>query len=65
MIDTDCVKEEEVIANDDSHKHFGMAQKEAELTLPPGEHALCLQLADANHTATDLTDEIQVTVKGS
>lgn len=63
MIDTDCVPVGQVIPMDDTHRHFGMAQKEAELTLTPGEHALCLQVADANHTATDLTHEIQVTVR--
>ncbi len=63
MIDADCIEAGQVIPSDATHVHFGMAQKEAELTLPPGEHALCLQLADANHTATELTDEIQVAVR--
>jgi hypothetical protein len=63
MIDTDCVEAGQVIPNDATHLHYGMAQKEADLMLTPGEHALCLQVADANHTAMDLTDEIQVAVR--
>jgi Cu/Zn superoxide dismutase len=63
MVDTDCVQAGQVIPNDAAHIHYGMGQKEAELTLTPGEHALCLQVADANHTAMELTHEIQVTVR--
>ncbi|WP_114594048.1 DUF4399 domain-containing protein [Euzebya pacifica] len=35
----------------------------AELELEPGEHTLCLQDGDGEHTALDLTDEITVTVE--
>ena len=63
MVDTECMQEGQVIPNDDSHRHFGMAQTEAELTLPPGEHNLCLQVGDANHVALPLTDTIQITVR--
>src|SRR5436309_1730760 len=33
MIDTDCVAVGQVIPNDDTHKHYGKAQTEADLTL--------------------------------
>ena len=64
MVDTDCLEAGQVVPADETHLHFGMAQTEADLTLPPGEHRLCLQLGDANHTATELTDEITITVEG-
>ena len=37
------------IPNDASHRHFGLGQTEAELTLPPGQHTLQLVLGDALH----------------
>jgi hypothetical protein len=63
MIDTPCIAPGTVIPSDDTHKHFGMAQLETTLELPAGEHTLCLQVADAAHTATDLTDEVKITVQ--
>jgi hypothetical protein len=39
----------EVIPIDDTHVHFGKAQKEGTLKLTPGEHTLTLQFADAKH----------------
>lgn len=63
MIDAECVEEGQVIPNDDAHRHYGMAQTEAELTLPPGEHNLCLQVGDGNHVALPLTDTIEITVR--
>ena len=33
----------------DQHRHFGMGQTEATLTLPPGPHTLQLVLGDQNH----------------
>ena len=49
LIDLDPMPLGEVIPMDDAHKHFGKAQTEAELTLPPGKHKLTLQLADGAH----------------
>lgn len=63
MVDTACVEAGQVIPADDSHRHFGAAQTEAELTLTPGDHTLCLQLADGAHVALDLTETISVTVE--
>jgi hypothetical protein len=37
------------IPNDDTHKHFGKAQTETVLTLPPGKHTLQLLLGDWSH----------------
>lgn len=63
LVDTECMSEGQVIPNDDTHLHYGMAQTEAELTLPPGEHELCLQVGNGNHAALPLTDTINVTVE--
>lgn len=38
-----------VVPKDSTHLHFGNAQKEAELTLAPGQHKLTLQYADGIH----------------
>jgi len=63
MIDTDCLAEGEAIPNDDTHKHYGMAQTEAELVLAPGEHELCLQAGNGAHSALPITDKISITVE--
>lgn len=66
MIDTPCVPAGQVIVNDDTHKHFGKAQMEAEITLTPGKHTLCLQAADGGHTAlpgAGMTQQISITVQ--
>ncbi|MEX2659356.1 MAG: DUF4399 domain-containing protein [Acidimicrobiales bacterium] len=62
MVDTDCVKTGEVIPNDEGHLHFGDGSTTAELTLPPGEHSLCLQLGDGAHAALAPTHTVKVTV---
>lgn len=63
IVDADCVEAGQIIPTDDAHRHFGMAQTEAELTLAPGEHTLCLQLGDGAHTALDFTETISVSVE--
>jgi len=65
LIDTDAVPENEVIAMDTQHKHFGKGQTETELTLPPGEHVLSLQFADGAHRSYGeaYRKTIRVTVK--
>lgn len=54
-----------VVAKDDKHLHFGKAQKETEVTLPPGKHKLTLQYADGIHRSYGglLSKTISVTVK--
>ena len=66
MVDTPCVAAGQVIVNDDTHKHFGKAQMETELTLTPGKHTLCLQAADGAHVALSgagMTQQISITVQ--
>ncbi|HEX2052614.1 MAG TPA: DUF4399 domain-containing protein [Actinomycetota bacterium] len=63
LVDVDCFPEGEVIPNDQSHHHYGMGQTEAQLTLAPGEHQLCLQVGDGNHAALPLTDTVEITVR--
>ncbi|HZN14941.1 MAG TPA: DUF4399 domain-containing protein [Acidimicrobiales bacterium] len=46
-------------------EHYGGGETSAWLTLPPGEHTLCLQLADGVHRALAPTDTITVTVAPS
>lgn len=62
IIDAPCVAAGETIPADDAHLHFGDASTSATLELEVGEHTLCLQLGDGAHTATDLTQQITVTV---
>lgn len=66
MIDTPCVPAGQSIPSDDTHKHFSKAQLEAELSLAPGAHSLCLEAADGAHIAlagAGLTQQISITVK--
>jgi len=54
-----------VVPKDDKHLHFGKAQKETEVTLPPGKHKLTLQYADGIHRSygAQLAKTISITVK--
>jgi len=55
-----------VDATDQGYYHFGKAQRETQLTLPPGTHTLRLQFADGAHMALDgdqYRAEIRVTVQ--
>lgn len=66
MVDTPCIAPGQVIVNDDAHKHFGKAQMQAELTLSPGAHTLCLQAADGAHVAlpgAGMSQQISITVQ--
>ncbi len=53
------------IPADEQHIHFGKAQSEAEVKLPPGDHTLTLQLADGAHRSygPELSATIKVHVK--
>lgn len=64
MIDADCVPAGETIPDDESHVHLGDGATEVELTLEDGAHTLCLQAGDDDHSALDITDELQLTVEG-
>lgn len=66
MIDTPCLPAGQPVPNDETHKHFGKAQMETELTLTPGNHTLCLQAADGAHVALagpGMTQQISITVQ--
>lgn len=63
MIDVGCVAVGETIPNDETHLHFGDGSASTELELEPGEHTLCLQAGDGEHTAMDVTDEVTITVE--
>eukprot|EP01030_Chromulinospumella_sphaerica_P014352 gene14352-14144_t len=54
------------IPNDANHLHFGKAQTQAEVTLPPGKHTLQLELGDSGHMPFDppiVSEKITVNVK--
>jgi hypothetical protein len=68
LVDT-TIKAEDLgyaIPSDAQHIHFGQAQTETVLTLPPGTHTLQLMLADGNHIPFQppvMSQVISVTVK--
>ncbi|MHC8341618.1 DUF4399 domain-containing protein [Pseudomonas sp. HLT2-19-2] len=54
------------IPTDANHMHFGKAQTEATIKLPPGKHTLQLELGDSGHIPFDppiVSKKITVTVK--
>ncbi len=55
----------EIIPFDDKHIHFGKAQTEAEIKLPPGQYKLTMQFADGFHLSygKEMAATIDVTVK--
>jgi hypothetical protein len=61
----DSIPEGEVIAKDSTHIHYGNAQQEATLTLPPGKHKLVLQFADGAHRSygSKLASTVTINVK--
>ena len=66
LVDADCTPVGEVVIKDETHLHYGQGQLEAELTLTPGQHTLCLQAANGAHIAlpgAGMTQEVTVTVK--
>jgi hypothetical protein len=62
LVDVGCVGHGDTIPGGVGYNHFGKAQTETVLYLGPGEHTLCLQVGDGEHTALDVTDEITVNV---
>ncbi len=55
----------EAIPVDATHLHFGKAQTEAEITLPPGNYKLTMQFANGAHVSygPPMAASINVTVK--
>lgn len=66
IVDTVFTELEYSIPADDNHRHFGLGQTEAEITLPPGNHTLYLILGDENHIPHKppvISEKITITVK--
>lgn len=65
IIDGKPVEKGQVIAKDDTHKHFGDGSSKTSLTLAPGKHTLTLQFADGAHKSygPDMAATITVEVK--
>src|SRR5690349_19147211 len=63
--DGDSIPMGTVVPKDSTHLHFGKAQTETTLTLPPGKHTLTLQLGDGLHRSygSQLSATINVNVK--
>lgn len=53
LIDTEMPAEGQPIPSDDTHRHFGNGETEAEIELPPGSHTLQLLFADHLHIPHD------------
>lgn len=65
LINRDSQAKGEIILIDDTHIHFGKAQTETEVKLPPGSYKLTMQFADGFHLSygKDMSASIRVTVK--
>jgi hypothetical protein len=65
LINLDAMKAGDAIPVDDVHLHFGKAQTETEVKLPPGNYRLTLQYANGAHVSygAPMADTIRVTVK--
>lgn len=68
-VDADCVPAGEIVPpGTPSYIHFGDGSDRITLQLEPGEHSLCLQIADGEHRVFDgpdaslMTKEIHITV---
>ncbi len=61
----DSIPSGEVVAKDSTHIHYGNAQQEATLALPPGKHKLVLQFADGAHRSygNKLASSVTINVK--
>jgi hypothetical protein len=69
-LDVECVPAGEIIPpGTPSYIHFGDGSDRIDLQLDPGEHTLCLQIADGEHRVFDgpdasrLTKQITITVE--
>lgn len=66
LIDTGMPAARQPIPSDDSHRHFGGGQTEAEISLEPGTHTLQLLLGDHLHVPHDppiASDRITINVE--
>ncbi len=65
VINGESVAEGQAIPFDAKHLHFGKAQTEAEVTLPPGKYSLTMQFGNGAHQSYGkaMSSTIQVVVK--
>jgi Domain of unknown function (DUF4399) len=65
LINLDAIRAGDAIPVDATHLHFGKAQTEAEVTLPPGQYKLTMQFANGAHVSYGpaMAASISVTVK--
>lgn len=65
LIGMDSLTSGTVVPKDSVHMHYGNAQKETEISLPPGKHKISLQFADGIHRSygSKLSATITVDVK--
>lgn len=66
LIDTDLPTLSEPVPADVNHIHFGDGSTSTEITLEPGQHTLCLLLADHQHIPHDpplVSNPITITVE--
>ncbi|HWW06596.1 DUF4399 domain-containing protein [Collimonas sp.] len=65
FINEDSMAAGQLIPMDDKHLHFGKAQTETSVTLPPGQYKLTMQFADGTHHSygPEMSKTINVTVK--
>lgn len=65
LIDAGPMNSGEAIPVDATHLHFGKAQTEAEVTLPPGKYKLTMQFANGAHVSYGpvMAATINVTVR--
>ena len=61
-IDHPCIEAGRVIIEQPDTVHVGDGSDTKEVDLEPGEHTICAQIGDGFHTATNLVDEITITV---
>ena len=60
IIDDGCVAEGTTVPKDADHVHFGKGQTSGTVYLSPGQHTLCLQVADGVHKAMAVSDSVTV-----
>jgi hypothetical protein len=65
LINSGPIAEGQTIPMDETHMHYGKAQTEADITLPPGKYKLTAQLGNGAHQSygEKLSKTIEVTVK--
>jgi hypothetical protein len=64
LIDTGLPQAGIAIPSDDTHRHFGAGQTEADIELAPGTHTLQLLLGDENHVPhTPPITSAQITIE--